>query len=167
MKIAIVSDTHDNVPSFKKAIGWIKKEKIKTVIHCGDIFKPETIKEGLKDFEGNVHIIFSPADADFSRIPRNSFKNIKNVKIYEEFGEFKKDGKSIAFTHFLEIAKELAMTKKYDLIFYGHSHKPWEETIGKTRLVNPGNLAGIFYRPTFAIYDTKTNKLELKILEKL
>ena len=28
MKIAIVSDTHNNWPNFKKAIDWIKKESI-------------------------------------------------------------------------------------------------------------------------------------------
>ena len=50
MKIAIISDTHDNLANLKKAIDWIKKEKIKIVIHCGDIFKPETIKEILKRF---------------------------------------------------------------------------------------------------------------------
>ena len=181
MKIAIISDTHDNLPNLKKAIAFIKKEKIKTIIHCGDIFKPETIKEGLKNYKGKTYIIFSPADADFSGIPRNAFKGMSRVKIYEEFGEFRKDGKRIAFCHFPEIAKNLADTQKlapyraakggsgagYDLVFYGHTHKPWEEKIGKTRLVNPGNLAGIFYKPTFAIYNTKTDKLELKILEKL
>ena len=52
MKIAIISDTHDNLANFKKAISLIKKEKIKILIHCGDIFEPETIKEALKDFPG-------------------------------------------------------------------------------------------------------------------
>lgn len=167
MKIAIISDTHDNLANLKKAIFFIKKERVKLLIHCGDIFKPETIKEGLKDFKGKIYIIFSPADADFSGIPENSFNSFPQLKIYEEFGEIKKGGKRIAFCHFPEIAEKLAATKKYDIVFYGHTHKPWEEKIRKTRLVNPGNLAGLFFKPTFAIYDTKTNKLELKILEKL
>jgi putative phosphoesterase len=153
--------------NFKKAIAWIKKEGIKTIIHCGDIFKPETIKEGLKDFEGEIHLIFSPADADFSKIPADSFKGLKRVKIYEKFGNIEKDGKRIAFCHFPEIAKELTATQKYDLVFYGHTHKPWEEKTGKARMVNPGNIANILFKPTFDVYDTKTDKLELKILERL
>jgi len=164
MKIAIVSDTHDNLPNFKKAVDWIKKEKINTIIHCGDIFKAETIKESLVDYKGKIHLIFSPADADFSKIPQDSFKNLPRVKVYEKFGELKVDGKEIAFCHFPEIATELANNQKYDLVFYGHTHKPWEEKIGKTRLVNPGNIANILYKPTFAVYETKTDKLELKIL---
>jgi putative phosphoesterase len=167
MKIAIISDTHDNLAYFKRAVDWIKKEGIKTIIHCGDIFKPETIREVLKDFEGEIHVIFSPADADFSKIPKDSFENLPGVKTYEKFGTFEIDGRRIAFTHFPEIARELAETQNYDLVFYGHTHKPWEEQIGKTRMVNPGNLANIFYKPTFAVYDTKTDELGLKILEKL
>jgi len=180
MKIAIVSDTHDNVPNFKKAVDWIKKQKISIIIHCGDIFKPETVKEILKSFKGKIYIVFSPADADFSGIPADSFKRLKRVKVFEEFGEIKISGKKIAFCHFPEIANDLAASQDYDLVFYGHSHKPWLQTFRwcnethhrhdsgqETKLVNPGNLAGIFYKPTFAIYDTKDDKLELKILEKL
>ena len=167
MKIAIISDTHDNLANTKKAADFIKKENIRTVIHCGDIFKPETVEEIMKVFKGKLYIVFSPADASFSGIPQDSFKELKRVKIFEEFGEIKISGKKIAFCHFPEIAEDLAKKKKYDLVFYGHTHKPWLEKIGKTKLINPGNLAGIFYKPTFAVYDAKTDKLELKILERL
>jgi putative phosphoesterase len=167
MKIAIISDTHDNVANLKKVVSFIKKEKIKILIHCGDIFKPETLKEGLKGYQGKVYIIFSKADASFSKIPEDSFENFPRMKVYESFGEMKKDGKKIAFCHFPEIAEKLAKSqsgKRYHLIFYGHTHKPWIKTIGKTKLVNPGNVAGLFYKATFAIYDTKKDKLELKII---
>lgn len=167
MKIAIISDTHDNLANFKKAVDWINKEKIKTIIHCGDIFTPDTIREILKSFKGKIYIIFSEADADFTGISKDSFKNFKRVKVWEGSGEIKIGGKKIAFCHFPEIAEDLVLKEKYDLVFYGHTHKPWLEEIRKTKIVNPGNLAGIFYKATFALYDTETDKLELKILEKL
>lgn len=167
MKIAIISDTHDNLENLKRAINLIKKEKIKIILHCGDIFKPETIKEILKDFSGKIYLIFSPADASFSKIPEDSFDKLTGVKVFPDFGQLKIDNKKIAFCHFPEIAHNLVISQKYDLVFYGHTHKPWQEKIGKTKLVNPGNLAGLFYKATFAIYDTKEDKLELKILEKL
>ncbi len=179
MKIAIISDTHDNLANLKKAVALINKEKIKVLIHCGDIFKPETLKDGLKEYRGKIYIIFSEADASFSKIPKDSFEDLPKNKVFGKFGQIKIDGKKIAFCHFPEIGRDLAESQKYDLVFYGHTHKPWEETphqrlrhgtgqeIEKTRLVNPGNLAGIFYKPTFAIYNTKTDKLKLIILEKL
>ena len=164
MKIAIISDTHDNLANLKKAISFIKKGEIKVLIHCGDIFKPETLKEGLKEFQGKIYIIFSEADASFSKIPEDSFEDLPKSKVFEKSGQIKIGGKKIAFCHFPEIARNLAESQKYDLVFYGHTHKPWEEKIGKTQLVNPGNIAGLFFRPSFAIYDTKTGRLELKIL---
>jgi len=178
MKIAIVTDTHDNSATTKKAVDWIKKNKIKTIIHCGDVFKPEIIKEISKNFKGKIYTVISPADASFSKVPFDSFKKIPRVKIYEEFGELKIGGnpegkqasygaRKIAFCHFPEIAKELVRRQKYDIVFYGHTHKPWLKKIGKTRLVNPGNIAGMFYKSTFATYDTKTDKLELKIIEQI
>ena len=63
--------------------------------------------------------------------------------------------------------EELDLVHKKDLVFYGHTHKPWEEKVGNCRLVNPGEVAGQRFKPTFALYDTQTDKLELKILEKL
>lgn len=171
MKIAIISDTHDNLANTKKAVAWIKNEKIRIIIHCGDIFKPETIREIQNIFKGKMHIIFSPADASFSDIPGDSFEKFKQVKVWSDFGEIKIDKKKIAFCHFPEIAEDLAKRQEHDFVFYGHTHKPWIRTLrrgsGQVKLVNPGNLAGIFYKATFAVYDSKTDKLELKILEKL
>jgi len=77
------------------------------------------------------------------------------------------DGKKIAFVHYPDKAEELAKTGKYDLIFYGHDHKPWEKLVGQTKMLNPGTLAGMFSKPTFAIYDTATDKAQLILLEKI
>lgn len=165
MKIAIISDTHDNLANIKKALTVLKKERIKTLLHCGDIASSTTLKEIMNGFSGMVYIIFGNMDQDQFRITKLKDKYSTRLKIYGKLGELRIGGKKIAFNHFPEFAKGLALTKKYDLVFYGHTHKPWEEKIGKTRLINPGNLAGILYRPTFAVYDTKSDKLELKILD--
>jgi len=167
MKIAIISDSHDNLINFEKAVSWIKKEKIKTLIHCGDICAPATLKVALENFSGKVHLVFGNVDGDHFRITRASYEDLPQLKVWGELGEIEIGDKKIVFTHFPEFARGLAATGKYNLVFYGHTHQPWEEKIGKTRLVNPGNLAGLFYKATFAVYDTKTGKLELKILENL
>lgn len=167
MKFAIISDTHDNLANFKKAVAFMRKNRIKIGIHCGDITAPATLKETLQDFKGKFHIVFGNVDGDRFRITKLSFESLPQIKVWGELGELEIGGKKIAFLHNPEFAKGLASTQKYDLVFYGHTHKPWEEKIGRTRLVNPGNLAGLFYKATFAVYNTKTGKLELKILEKL
>lgn len=165
MKIAILSDTHDNLANINKAFDIIKKEKIKIILHCGDVAAPATLKKIMQLFSGKIHLVFGNVDGDQFRMTKLENKYPNRLKIWGELGELKFSGKKIAFTHFPEFAEALASTQKYDFVFYGHTHKPWEKKLGKIRLINPGNLAGIFYKPTFAIYNTKDDKLHLKILQ--
>lgn len=171
MKIAIISDTHDNVVTLEKALAWIKKQGIKEIIHCGDLCAPSILTKVLgPKFQGRIHIVHG--NVGDPELLEEKAKNFPHVTIHGQVGEIKLDSKKITFTHFPDKGRELAETGKYDLVFYGHTHKPWEETLrlaqGKLcRLVNPGTLAGMFYKATFAVYDTKTDQLELKILELL
>lgn len=166
MKFAIISDTHDNVPNVEKALGWMKDNGIEAIIHCGDLCAPTILVKVLAPgFTGPIHVVFGNVE-DRNLIPQ-VVKDLKNVTHYGDFGEVELGGKKIAFIHYPDEAKKLARTGKYDLVFYGHNHTPWEETISHTRVVNPGTLAGLFAKATFAVYDTATDKLELKILEKL
>ncbi|MFH1582674.1 MAG: YfcE family phosphodiesterase [bacterium] len=157
MKIAVISDSHDNVANLKRVYSIIKKEKIKIIIHCGDIASIETLKEVFGKFKGKIYASLGNMDKerDFS-IKKDP--KLPQLKVYSNYGSIR----NIAFTHSRETARKLSETKKYDLVFYGHTHKPWEEKIGKTKMVNPGNVAGITYRATFAIYDN--DKLKLVIL---
>ena len=152
MKIAVISDTHNNWVNFKKAIDWIMKEKIRLILHCGDISGQETIDDAKKYFDGEIKFVKGNADYNLD-LPE---------KMELEFG-----GKKIAFCHFPDMAKKLAQSGSFDLVFYGHTHRPWDEKIGNCHMINPGELAGQFYKPTFAVYDTETGKLGLKLLEKL
>ena len=152
MKIAIISDTHDNLANFNKIIGWLNSEKIGLLLHCGDIACRETLNEAEKNFKGEIKAVSGNCDL-----------GLIELRISEKI-DF--EGKKIGFTHYPETAKRMAVAGKYDLVFYGHTHKPWEEKIGKCRLVNPGNADGSFFKATFAVYDAAEDKIELKILEK-
>ncbi len=158
MKFAIVSDTHDNMANFNKAIDFLNKEGINIMLHCGDISNQQTIDEAVKNFKGKINFVRGNADYDLHDI-----SDSLNLDI---------GGKKISFIHYPDLAKKLAQTGKYDLVFYGHTHKPWLDRLkvgeGKVcLLVNPGELAGQCFKPTFAIYNTETDHIELKILEKL
>lgn len=180
MKIAIISDTHDNLANFLKIIKWLNSEKIQLLLHCGDICNQDTLNEARKAFERPASAKGFGEAREIKFVMGNKELHSEN---FPEVGEIEIDNKRIAFTHLPEKAKELAETRnpsassgqvpsassgqRYDLVFYGHSHKPWKEVIGNCKLVNPGEAAGLLYKPTFAIYDTATDNLELKIIEKL
>lgn len=168
MKIAIISDSHDNLTNIYKAVHWMNENKISQIIHCGDICAPSVLEELSDKFGKKMHIVFGNVDGDQYQIgQRVSDGTIKNVILHGDLGEKVISNKKIAFTHKPYFARALAQTKKYDIVFYGHTHKPFEEKIGQCRLINPGTLAGIFYKATFAVYDTKADTLALKILERL
>jgi putative phosphoesterase len=152
MKFAIVSDTHDNIKSFNKIIDWLNAQKIDLILHCGDICRQETIDEATKNFKGEIKWVKGNGDYQLD-IP--------------ETMEAEVDGKKIFFNHYPDVARRAAETGKYDFSFYGHTHKPWEEKVGKCRVVNPGEAAGQTYQRTFAVYDTATDKLELKLVDQL
>jgi len=163
MKIAIFSDTHDNAPNFIKALDWVKNQGIEIILHCGDVSRPYTLEKVVLHLEGKMIGVLGNTDTadlkEYQHFPKIIFK--------EGIAEEKIGGKKIAFTHFPDKAKELAKKGKYDVVFHGHTHKPWEEKIGETLVLNPGTLAGLYYKATFAVYDTETGDRELKILEKL
>jgi len=135
-------------------------------LHCGDIGSLESLKESLVDFKGEFLGVFGNMDKSF-KIGIEEYNKIRGVKMSEDIFETVIDKKKIAITHFPDGAKKLAQSGKFDLVFYGHTHRAWDEKIGECHMINPGELAGQFYKPTFAIYATDTGKLELKILEKL
>ncbi len=152
--IAIISDTHNNFTAGEKVKEILKKEGISFIIHCGDIGEPGFLKKIFKGFK--VRAVLGNMDEGYGEI--EDYQGT-DIIVYKEFGE---EGK-MAFTHFPEKARELAKTGKYKMVFYGHTHKPWEEKIGDCILLNPGNVTGTFYRPSFAIL--KDDRFELRILQ--
>lgn len=166
MIIAIISDTHDNIPNIEKFLLWAKNNKIKTIIHCGDITTPSMITELFGPAKINFHCVFGNV-ADREMLPKVC-KKFLNTKCHGDEGKIIINKLNIAFCHFPEIAKKLAQSGNYQLVFYGHTHKPWIERFSNgCQMINPGTLGGVFQKATFSIYNTTTQKLELKLLELL
>jgi len=161
MKIAIISDSHDNIIYIERFLTWAEKQEIDAIIHCGDIAAPSVVKELFSKFGGDVHLVHGNV-SDRETLEKVC-SMLDNVTLHGDEGFFKLDGKKIAFCHYPDQAKELAETGKYQLVFYGHTHKPWMETLkNKCQLINPGTLGGLFQLATFAVYNTETGTLELK-----
>lgn len=171
MKIAIISDTHDNLANLENFLLIAKREKIEGIIHCGDVTTPETLARLAESFSGPIKLACGNME-----IRREEFAEIaekhKNLEVFAEIGTFRQteQGKNglteinMAFVHKLDRVPELARMGKYDFVFYGHTHKPWIGQIEETLVANPGTLGGVFTFPTFAILDTETGKLELRRL---
>ena len=164
MKIAIISDIHNNVVNLKKILDYCARENIQTIICCGDLASQETLDFLNDNFSGTIYYTFGNMDNDQLKnidFETSAVSKYKNTFIYKNFGETEIAGKKIAFVHYPEIAKKLCESEKYQFVFYGHTHKPWEEMVGNCKMLNPGNVAGEIYLPTFAVWHTENDKFDL------
>jgi len=161
MKIAVISDIHDNIWNLKKALDILKKEKIKTAFCLGDYCSPpafQILMNGLR----KAYCIWGNVDGEKFLITKYVYENnLKNIKLLGVFGEVKIDKKKIALIHNQEIAYPLAKSNLYDAVFCGHFHTSKVEKIGKTLFANPGEVMGLNGSPSFGIWDSKTNKIEI------
>jgi len=183
MKIAICSDSHDNLANITTFLSFCRKNKVKIILHCGDWCAPSVLKFFREKFKGEIYGVYGNVHADDETMQKfakdNDIKlkgdelelilNPDNKIISSTQGKVQNDINEtrIVITHYPDNAKKLAESGKYQIVFYGHNHKPWMEKVGETYMINPGTLAGMFQRATFAIYDTETRKLKLKIVDQL
>ena len=158
MKIALISDTHDNLTNTQRALEIINQKEAEAIIHCGDLCSPWILKELTTKFTGPIHLTFGNNDADEFLLLEWTRTKGKNAKFYKPMGELELDGKKIAFTHYHFFGEGLTATQKYDLVIFGHNHIKSEQLIGKTLLINPGSLCGIGQPISFAIMILKLIK---------
>lgn len=157
MKIGIISDTHDNIWNLKKALNKLQEQGIDILIHCGDLCTHFIIPI-LDKLNLPVYVVFG--NIDDKKGVQNMSSEAKNVTHYGDVGEITIDGKNIAFTHKPADAEKLAQTGKYDVVFHGHTHTMRDNKIGTTKIINPGEIIGRKGNPSYAIYDTTTDKVE-------
>ncbi|MEF3691464.1 MAG: YfcE family phosphodiesterase [Candidatus Moraniibacteriota bacterium] len=173
MLIAIISDIHDNETNLKKVLDYCRENKITKIVCCGDLASDETLDFMADNFgfstESEIFYTFGNADEDrFGNLAieqynksGKDFTKYKNVKIFREYGETAIERNAIAFVHFPDKAKKLGETGKYNFVFYGHTHRPWEESVSDCKILNPGNVTGQYYLPTFAVWDTNGDDFKL------
>jgi len=158
MKIGIISDSHDNIWRLEEAIQYLITADL--VLHCGDLISPFMVHRLAKGL-GNipVHLVWGNNDGDKFTVSKIAEK-YTNFTIHGEYFELEIDQIRIAINHYPEIARGLALSEQYDLVCYGHDHIPHQEQLGKTILVNPGEIMGMNGSSTLAFFDTQIGRVE-------
>ena len=158
MKIGILSDSHDNVWRLDEAIQHLKT--VDVVLHCGDLISPfmvHRLAKGLGSIP--IHTVWGNNDGDKFMVSRVA-QNYPSFTIHGEFAELEIERFRIAMNHYPEIARGLAVSGKYDMVCYGHDHTAFEEQVGQTILLNPGEVMGMNGRSTLAFIDTEMRRVE-------
>ena len=166
MKILITADIHDNQPNLEMCLNYYNKNKVDGLVVCGDITNEETLDFIAKNFPGEIFVIRGNMDI----YDENLIYNYKNIKYVGRYGTVNISGKKVGLCHEPDYADSLLKDNLADpceIIFFGHTHKPWQEEKNNIRLINPGTVAGTFSKPTFAVWDTENNDLKLILIEDL
>jgi putative phosphoesterase len=154
MKIAVLSDSHDNIWRLEEAMPHLREAD--AVIHCGDLCSPFVVRqlgEGLQDIP--IHIVWGNNDGDTFLLSKVA-SAYSNITLHGLYALLEIDELRIAVNHYPVIARGLALTGLYDLVCYGHDHTGREEMIATCLLLNPGELMGMNGHSTFAVVDTRT-----------
>ena len=158
MKLAVISDTHDNMKNLRDAISAINKSGADMLLHCGDLCSPFVIGS-LALFDGPVHIVFGNNEGDRFTI-KNTASSFPNITLHGDVAFLEVENTNIAFTHRPEFALGLASTGKYSAVFFGHTHIHKESKINDTWLINPGEIMGLRENPGWLLFDTEDSSFK-------
>lgn len=171
MKVAVISDTHDNWPNLDRACNALNGLGIRVLLHCGDVCAPLTLRRLAAAFQGRIHLVLGNVDGDpFLMVTRTTeFPHLHHHGA--ELGEIEIDGRKIALQHYPTLARGLALTGKYDAVFFGHDHTCRQEVLEaggrQVLLANPGLLGDMGKAPSLGLYETADNSFRILGLDEL
>ncbi len=157
MRIGIISDSHDDMTAIEKAVDLLNAENVSHVIHAGDLTSPFTF-ELFSGLRCKLTGIFGNNDGDRLLLREKSGGNLFPQPLIMPF-----DGKRTVVVHEPDLVNALADSGHYDLVIYGHTHRPDTRKMKGTLIVNPGKLARLHKGgSTFAILDMES--MEARII---
>lgn len=157
MLIGVMSDTHDNLPAIARAVELFNREGVDLVIHCGDYVAP-FVKKELSKLKAPMKGVFGNNDGE-----RRGLREAIGVE--DEILELDVEGIKIAVLHGTDerMVHAFARSQLYDIVIRGHTHKYEIAELGRTILLNPGEVGG-YVSGIKSVAFIDTQKREIKIL---
>lgn len=168
MKIAVLSDIHDNIWSLATALKLAADSE--AMLCCGDLCSPFIVHQIGRAFPGPIHIVFGNNDGDLFRITAVS-RAYPQITIHGHVFQGQLGGRRIAMNHYPDIALPMAASGQFDAVCYGHNHVHQIHSINSAIAINPGTVMGAIFGPdgspvaerrTFAIYDTEAHAAHIQ-----
>ncbi|MCK4635548.1 MAG: YfcE family phosphodiesterase [Candidatus Moranbacteria bacterium] len=167
MKVAVISDIHENFHNLILFFRHIEKNKVDQVICLGD-FINNGIARLLANLDVSVFAVWGNNDGTKTQIVQTALAEGSNLDIESDatFRFLDLDGQKSFLTHYPSLARPMAKSGDFDVVFYGHNHIHNIEKIGDCLIVNPGEIsAHKTGDATFALYDSENNEAEIIVLE--
>ncbi len=166
MKIAIISDIHENMYNLVSFYKEIESENIEQIFCLGDLIN-NWIAKILAFSWVPVKMVWWNNDWDKVAITKTSLLEKSCLTISSTvFDKIEIDWKKIFLSHYPMLAKPIAKSWEFDVIFYWHDHISNNIKIWKCLVVNPWEISSArTWKSTYAIYDTEKNLAKIKELK--
>lgn len=156
--IGVMSDSHDNCTTIRKAVRLFTEKNCELVIHAGDFVAPFAARE-LAHLPCPVKAVFGNCDGEKEGLT-------ETIRPFGEIMEapfvFSHEGRMIMITHVHVSVGRYAASEKYRTIVFGHTHKPEIKEVRGTLLLNPGETGGwLTGKGTVALLDPETWEAEI------
>jgi putative phosphoesterase len=161
LRIGIISDTHDRLPLIVKAVEKLNSEKVDLVLHCGDYCAPFVVSS-FKNLNPKMIGVYGNNDAEKELLRKAFLEFGKEIK--GSFVKLNINGFKIALLHgenkdLLDAIIECGL---FDLVAYGHTHKIDTSEVGKTLVVNPGEVCGYLTgESSLALIEVENKKVNI------
>lgn len=150
MKVLIVSDTHGKDENLEEIV--LRETPFDYFIHCGDVEGREIFMEALVECPCTI---VSGNNDFFSDLPREVMIQLEGHRILVTHGHYY--GVSMGLYEVLDEGK----ARECQVVLFGHTHRPVEETEEGILLLNPGSLSYPRQegrRPSYAVMELQQGK---------
>jgi hypothetical protein len=137
MQIGILSDTHDNHRSVRRAIEIFNERDTECVLHAGDMTGAGTASLFAQLRSRRFVVVTGNCDAD--RVALRQAVETFGGEVYESSFDGQVGDKAVYMAHIPHSVKRAIDSQSYDLVVYGHTHQQDTHRVGKTLIVNPGS----------------------------
>ena len=154
MKVLIVSDTHRKNDNYFKALELVKPD---LVIHCGDAEGAEYVLTNATDCP--VQIVRGNNDF-FSYLPKELELELGSFRVWVTHGH------NYYVSMGSEVIRREARARGFDIVMYGHTHKPVVDRRDSVIAVNPGSLSYPRQegrRPSYIVMEVEGEKADFAI----
>lgn len=161
MKLGVLADSHDNRDAVGDILSVFLRQRVETILHLGDVCAP-SILEPYRASGIPILGVFGNNDTDRAGLQDVSGNRFHRGPHLCEIG-----GRRILMAHiFDELQGEIGEGGKFDLILFGHTHRPLTMRVGRALVINPGEACGFMSgRPTCAVIDLET--MSARILDSI
>ena len=160
MKIALISDIHDNAGNLVQALALAETAGCTHLICLGDMVHSATFRTLRTSWAFGIDLVFGNNERERTLF-RKMAESFSNTTLHGDTGEVVLGGRHIYFTHMPERAQNALAAGGFDAVFFGHTHQVFNQVFGSTLAANPGEITGRGGTPTFGIYDTEDNSVTI------